>query len=169
MMNPTNSTDTWFTDLEICALSAVVQLPLFVLVKRTTKWKWAKYSGFAMNDMEEGKGMSAKRLTLDISTPVNPTMQDIEIISHQLVHFTQAMPLPTHDSITASNTSAATTVAGPMVAPPPPPAAGGEAAVMPPPAAGMSAVEHAKPELHNPAPSKKARAQRKRQSKDQLL
>ena len=123
-----------------------------MLVKRK-KWQWEKYSGFAMNDMDEGKGMSAKRLTLDISTPVNPTIQDIGIISHQLVHFTQAMPLSRHDSIIASNTSAATTVAGPMVAPPPPPAAGtgsacGEAAVMPPPAAGMSAVEHVKPELH---------------------
>ena len=93
-MNPTSTDpETWLTDLEICALSEVVQLPLFVLVKRTTKWKWAKYSGFAMKDMEEGNGMSAKRLTLDISTPVNPTMQDIGIISHQLVHFTQAMPV----------------------------------------------------------------------------
>ena len=109
-MNPTNNdTDTWFTDVEICALSAVVQLPLFVRVKRK-KWQWEKYSGFAMNDMDEGKGMSAKRLTLDISTPVNPTIQDIGIISHQLVHFTQAMPLSTHDSIIASNTSAVTTV-----------------------------------------------------------
>ena len=123
MMNPAKDTDTWFTGVEICALSEVVKLPLFVLIKRN-KWQWEKYSGFAMIDMDEGKGMSAKRLTLDISDSVKPTIQDIGIISHSLVHFTQSKPLSTHDSIIASNTSAATTVAGPMIAPPPPPAAG---------------------------------------------